>query len=981
MFKIESVELFNWSYFAPFTNISFANSLNLILGENGSGKTSLINAIRIVLGGSTYSNDATSGRSHFKNYLVNGDHAVIKLLVTNRNKDGSSIFGHLRPEEWSDAVNISLFCVVHKQKTREYYVGKEDIPVNGFKDKARQYRTEGILSKRLNVEYYRDEIIAKIGLTRSFIDIISQEQGRVPDFIRMSDEQLFSAITEVIDISDTLEDFRVEKKKFLHAKKDEEKILLLLKERMLEKQRLEERIDNYKEYEKYLYNYKLNNDLYYPIVRELELVKEIDDYKQVIQSTKENNKKLEKQLTDIQKEEISLKNKLEDINVAFESFTNNFHLAKGKVEKLEEKKENIISELNNYNQLIEGLKKCEIIVDDNIGVGGEFVKHYETIENKLHTAKVEFHKLNNNVYEWEKEIELISDGVELKRYLPNKVKSVLNKLDKDFKQRNIKYTLIADTINVIDRTWQRAVEGHLGGRRFCIVVKEKDLLETKKNASTYRYNHKVMKEKKASFPINPKSLLSKIEVLTDEIDVSGHVVDMNSIICVSSVEEGHNLSKNNTRSITKDAYEQDADGSGVSKYIDDYNFCCGNKLTDEAINDQNEKANIIKRRIGEATKHSEVLEEKIHALKNVHKLIKTIIDNNITFDSINSQMSEKEKLNKEINKLKMNSESTVDNFNKTNKEREKINNSLSNITSESNRLNNKIKKNIQLIDEKNSKLSDLGIELSNLKKTIKEMDAGKQFEAETLVEKEGHPSEYYKKETERYLTLVEEYKAKHNASTEDKEKYPIDSTITLHYEKKINEIENLFDIHKKANELTIKRIEAYEVAKNVFYDTFDDLILRLNDTLLSFSEAIDIKYVIRKNIINDEKIGVEYNISFGDRPITTWKDRKLSGGEATISNILFFLALTNIDQIHKPNILILDEHTSNLDNKNMTLLENFFLSTDMQCIFSTPKSSEARIFEKIQHYIFLTPNRNGNYWPYPAYFTRETMLAIVNKHS
>jgi recombinational DNA repair ATPase RecF len=90
MFNFKSIELMNWDFW-PHFQLPFDERIIMLAGPNGSGKTTFLDSLRLLLGAKQLS----TGRKMSK-YLRNGDKvAMVKGVVTNHLRHGKRPFRHL----------------------------------------------------------------------------------------------------------------------------------------------------------------------------------------------------------------------------------------------------------------------------------------------------------------------------------------------------------------------------------------------------------------------------------------------------------------------------------------------------------------------------------------------------------------------------------------------------------------------------------------------------------------------------------------------------------------------------------------------------------------------------------------------------------------------------------------------------------------------------------------------------------------------
>lgn len=238
MIRIERVELLGWDM-QPDQYLLLRPGVNLLTGENGSGKTSILDAIKVVLGARRIGGDRTP-----EDYLRARDPAVamVRAVIDNRADPA-----HRRPFDAlgggyeADRVSLAVvFRAGDEGYDRQYHIIDGD----------RSPLTPGVEARPFRARDYRSRL-DRLGLSASFRRLLATPQGEVASLCRQGPAELF----------DLLYDFIGGKEVFDHwqqLRRDFEKVERLRQEKAgalgrIEQDRaaLAERVERHESYARY----------------------------------------------------------------------------------------------------------------------------------------------------------------------------------------------------------------------------------------------------------------------------------------------------------------------------------------------------------------------------------------------------------------------------------------------------------------------------------------------------------------------------------------------------------------------------------------------------------------------------------------------------------------------------------------------------------------------------------------------------------
>lgn len=507
MVEILNVRIINWAGIIDTGIINFGK-FNLVIGENGSGKTALLDAIKYCMFGDVNFNTSTdlgSRSRDLKSYIrgyISSDgeqenylrsipvcsHILIECLDTELNKTfitGAIIF-----------LNSSS-C------TTERYILKN----LELKDIEFTYVDNGKI-----YSYTKSEFISKYG-----IKTMNVENGLVE----------FSYVYKLQFNPVLLNDYKYKYKSILNYKPEKE-INKFVKEKVLQKKEnlaldsLKKSISNINEIKENINIYEnemtdLNDiiKLFQTHIKDINKVKsykiktiyssclsvekklkEIEDKLKNYELNKKENEILKK---DLEKNKIFLRNEIEEIVKQLSQLSKN-EILESLIKQLKDldkekfslQKENdrisdlqnkIINNLYLFNEKnIEFVKKDNLFLLNNLSLNS--IEKYKTLgdlRNILNTLLNKYNKIN---YDLEFKLKEINDKKndyeksliyyrDKKFVVNNNIENVKNLINKEFKDRNInsEAKLACEyVIEIKDEKWRKALEFYLGQRKYVILV-------------------------------------------------------------------------------------------------------------------------------------------------------------------------------------------------------------------------------------------------------------------------------------------------------------------------------------------------------------------------------------------------------------------------------------------------------------------------------------------------------------------------------
>ena len=546
MLKMKKFNSVYWGYVrTAVTPYEFSGSVNAIVGQSGSGKTTFMDSLRIVLGDAKFENNRPM--DHYINPKSNW--AVVMVVFDNSEAYQAPfrISGYVK-----DEVTVCVRLDRSSGKTeREYYIFDGDFEEIGDLGIHPNYY------KERRIEYYQYlKILNNAGITAAFKKLMTMRPEEVQNIVDLQPNQLFDKV------------FQLRGQKSIQDKHDETKLKV---QQLMEKEK--EIYENLIEADSKLKNYEEQKAKYEAYQKEVAsynkfdlLLKKRNYYdtgKEIAYQTVQKQL-LEEEHIKVNEQKKALEVELERLLVEKDEKQNVLTMKKQLQEQVEEELVQKNAACVKLETKIETKKQIEQklkgIIPEPLA---PLKKAIEVTQTEIDNIKLEISKLREQKQAIDEVISTITRG---ETPLPKWVSHYKEALA----YQNIHFLMLGDCISIKEPylAWMYAIEGVLGRERYRMITAVDDYLKAKQIQEACEFGARVCTPKAGNQNTNKDKLLyGKYIRLVDAIDIAheekvgGYLNRFANIYLVDSVEEGDRLQKEGYISLTKKGLLQDQDGA------------------------------------------------------------------------------------------------------------------------------------------------------------------------------------------------------------------------------------------------------------------------------------------------------------------------------------------------------------------------------------------------------------------------------------
>jgi chromosome segregation protein len=891
MLRLRTLQMFNWGY-SPFQVALPIGNITLLQGRNGSGKTTYLNAIAILLGVRRLPKQQALDK-----FVYPGEEwAFIRGAADNTpDSRGRRPFDEIIPTLEN---RVTLACMLERKEGgwhRSYFI----VPGDDFAPNPERAVDK---SSRFNQEDYR-RALAHVGVRDALLNLLElglyglRESSRDPGsrfqfFLKLvGDQQIYDRYKTARDewwkqreVTRHLEGRLAEEEGKLAEWEKKIKVLRQRRDAQVRKERAEKLV-------KHADVRDLRRQHQIAQAERMSATEELQGTGRDIAANEEQQSRFQSDYASWQSGYEEWRRARDDIERSLQQTQADLDRAEGDLQQQE-------------RQVITLQELPSISLDD--------------AQARFQSAEKDF--LETSVRVRELEEERASSSRERESLLNNKtpLPPYVNEFVQALQKANIPYLLIADLVEITELGWQRAIEGALGAERFTVIVEdENDQIQAKKIGERLNYRYFVSPpNSRIEGTAVPDSLWNVTQVSDPRARgwVFGRLAHIRR---VADIEEGHRLSRQGTVTITAQAYQQEPRGG---RSVTPRELVCGRAAREARLRAVEAQLSTIANemelaRQEQRTTKSRLEEARLPVTQAEARL--RLPDELMRLEEMRNSVESKRQRAEEIRKTHQGVKAREDTWNQ---ERERWAGERARLTERKRDLDAKYAKLQKDIGDAQSRLEDAERKLRHLEPELPEIDG----ETQRLFASETRTSDEYRKEARQ---AEEELGRLPHLEFEDvtEELYQTQLAVVQRQRDEAAAMREREQEHRALFDQALQDFREY--IQQLFGQGMNREFKRLCALARADGE-------IRVENDAEDHWALQVRIGFGGKLRQELESASLSQGQEVITGL--FLVLAALQAVRATPILLLDELMSTLDEYYAPLVLDQLRVTDAQCFVATP---------------------------------------------
>ncbi|MCJ8330090.1 MAG: AAA family ATPase [Lentisphaeria bacterium] len=930
MFEFKYVELMNWAYW-PTVNLPLDQRTIMITGPNGSGKTTFLDALRVLLRA-----PRLSSNRRFTDYIIGKvDTVVIRGVVTN------DAFGRdHRPFEFKgfDCEEVTLAAILKKKSgrwERRYVIAENDISLDDIKQIPK--------NQQLSPEAYTYEI-GEAGFSAAFLKVLALEQGQTDKLCEKSPRELLDLLLEVHGDKQVINQYKDARQNYHSANMEITQLGARLAEEQAKVLASEKAADEYRRYVKLTNEKKEFEDVIIP-------QSEYRQAKERTQELEQDIKDMNLDLGPVDRRILELQDSLDNADTDLEGRRSEVDKARGLKDEMEKTERDLDIKLN--TALHEKRELTRLVADakelspENID---ELLEKSKNIQREIMRLEFQIEEKNRKLQPLQQDV--LELEVERRKVYPRFVEEFTSLLE----QQGVKHILLCDIIDITDREWQLAVESILGRDRFTILVDKKDELNARQLAERARYRCYIVAKESGTidtaFESSPGTALEVVEFVED--GAPSWVVEM--LERTHLVEDVKSGMKMTGASVTSKGYRQDRRG-GISIAVD--RFYCGSMGQTSLKEDLNREINAVKSELGKLQKSlTEKREEamQLSASISIQENIDKLQNAQSRIDELDAEIKNSNSTHKEALELKRQSEikliEALDLF--------------SNFERDCNDMRKELNETRSGQSDTLNELKEIQDQIAEQKIVIAETE--EKLEKELLTETALAKVEDVDEITPKYYTV-------RRLLSDFGETVPFEAAVEI-YENHKSQYDSQRSMYEEHEEGLRKWEKEFRLARGKYVVVVEHTIKEYRTNVLNLSKISGIQAEIIMPDLSAsedslEEAELQVRFGFDGKSTTGTAGVSLSGGQRVIASMVLLMSLATSGGVNRGGFFIIDEPFAHLSLERIDDVTRFLEKSLCQFILTSPTTHNVNVFSAARLQMnFRIKKPNEKFAPVPTIIRR-----------
>lgn len=864
MFKIRSLDLYNWGYL-PWQTVPLHTGVNVCVGDNGSGKSTFLDAIKLLLG----SNEFAKNRRLHENLHPDADVAWVMATVDNRRSPAS---GRRPLESLAVLTDEAVLCCRMERKGGQQFAKEHWISTAPFDPAAPP-------GEPFSPQGYR-EALERLGVSRTLLRAINLPQGETARLVEKQPHELFDYLLDLVGDKAILDRYEEARQAAARERQAYATVMNQVQGKRGELAELRQRKEAFEEFAR--------NEAELAEAQRLQPMAEYREALEAWRSKARHADQLEPQRASLAAE---LEEKREELKRVRAALT-----------QAEARYDEVRDQLERVNHTLQALAEGIGRLGADLRQVEGFLAAYEGIEDKdpdrvltrLAGTTAERDRLIAEERGLEQRLSALTDETrpleEAQSLLPRNV----DRFREVLRAEGIHHVLAADAIEITDERWLDALEALFGDRRLDVFVGPQDFLLAKRLAAQHQYPYYVARVPLAEpqAPAGPGTAASLV-TFTGEQVLAGAYRWLRDVYLVEDVDEGHLMAEQGKTALTPDGYLQDGHGGISILHRADRRYC-GRLARQRQLAKLQEERQRLNQQLAEIHPVRERAANETEKLKAAAELLaahpQRLRECNRIAGDLDELRRQQGGAEGERNRLR-------DEEGRLRTQTRAFNGQISELEGSIKGQEGRLKQMSDQIKELRTQARDLEDTLERLRAAISHNDFAK------LPEMELESATTYSERARLLQRRVEDYRAK----------YPDESPAVVQlYESKRTELEDLEaqvrrrseELHQVEEQLGRAREEHDAHVREVFRlmgHSFRELCARIG--------AVGELRAIGGG--ENDRWHLDVRIAFEGKEMVPYRSRKLSGGQDAALSLLL---LTSAIQLGTTlQLMIFDEHIAHLD--------------------------------------------------------------------
>jgi len=907
--KLLSLETEGFSFF-PRQEVILHAGITVLNGENGSGKTTFLNMLRVLFGATRFDNGHT-----LKTFFERKDSHEIYVIGRFDNQRLEAY--DRQPFEGIGKTKdvVSVVCrLLNDQPVRRDYVifdGVFELDVHA----------KGGLRWLESGQYLQQ--MSEVGLSKALVNAFSFNQGHTEKLLDKNEEELADYLLHICGEQERMERFEQIKQALQEQMARFAQLQELKRQDEAQLQRIADKMQRCKQ-----------------IVEKKEQLDKLR-FDEPLARCREHMRGLEAQTRELQRLDVAL---LEAENLCRQRqqvYTDQDQLHNEIVELLRQVTAALVRLRSEREQLQErlGPLQHEVIELET------FVRTYEGIaelpleqvaaeltgcEQAYEAGLAERAHLQSQRRKLEEQIAFIRKHHAI--VYPPAVQRMLQQL----KEAGIEHVLLAECVEIKDAVWREAIEALLGTERFTITVAEPHMVQVMRMAQQLKYPFWISPFKVVELTADPASVVAQLDIRDPRL--TGYIAKFQNYMLAASMEEAWAWIGRGRQALLHHPHPYKVVERG-GKWMDAHGLYCGKQAYEWQLRQLEEERQALlpaceqaERAVTSSKQAMEQAEQHVHVQQQVRQLPAKAKRLREAADASARLVQEQDELTARIALQDKDKE-------QLHRRDSQLQHELGQLTAELKHLER------GLADGRRNKAvleTTLGSGQEQLEQMKLKLSESQRFKlCEPAYLEQLYAPDYYAPQLRLLQSIIDTFRGQGPDAIA-----PGEETKTLALETKYAAHQRMLEQHQQEIEQAQDELEQLEhkhrEAEAEYRYMVEDVFAKIRRSLEELTRHTNMHVSLRALHIGDQRWRVEYRIGFHGKIPSSYRNKSdFSGGQKVIASLLLTFAAVKADGVL--SFMVLDEPFAHLDHERIKLVGDFLKKSEVQYMIAMPYTENLKL--------------------------------------